>query len=476
MDELRAVYGGGMNKFNGWGVTLYDSLDTMWIMDLKEEFNQSLQLISKQEFEPQAISPMAPFFETVIRYLGGLLSAYALSNEPILLHQADALALKLLPVFNGTQSGLPAYSVNVKTGLTGFSWTQNMVIFAEATSCQLEYKYLAKLTGRKEYYDKVERAMDIIYDAKPKNGLFADKWTADGKQFGDHHSVGGLADSGYEYFLKQWLLMGDVKARDQYLISIEGIINNLLHLTPNRELLYVTGETYSQPTNSMDHLSCFLPGLLALGTYTLPFHLLPPKKAELHKWAAEGLASTCYLLYADQRSGLGPDSVRMSDAGKWVDFVQAWEDSGRRGAVPPGLRENSPVREGGFDKKEYRVMQQAYYLRPETIESFYILYKTTGNVKWRERGWEVFQAIQQFAKTKYGYASIASVEIPPHRALDEMPSFFLAETLKYLYLLFDDTGLLPLDEWVFNTEAHPLPVFEWTKEEREKFGIPSEGL
>lgn len=72
-DELRAIHGGGSNKcvcyarlscksqwtvtrFNGWGVTLYDSLDTMWIMDLKDEFHHALQLISKQEFLPSTVS------------------------------------------------------------------------------------------------------------------------------------------------------------------------------------------------------------------------------------------------------------------------------------------------------------------------------------------------------------------------------------------------------------------------------------
>ena len=55
--------------------------------------------------------------------------------------------------------------------------------------------------------------------------------------------------------------------------------------------------------------------------------------------------------------------------------------------------------------------------------------------------------------------------------LNAPTSYFLAETLKYLYLLFLDEDLVPLDKWVFNTEAHPLPVFEWTAQEREAYGI-----
>ena len=66
------------------------------------------QLMSGQYADPK--ETYVPFFETVIRYLGGLLSAHALSNEPILLKKADELA----PVFN-TPTGLPAFEVNTLT-------------------------------------------------------------------------------------------------------------------------------------------------------------------------------------------------------------------------------------------------------------------------------------------------------------------------------------------------------------------------
>ena len=72
--------------------------------------NIIIQLITYIPFQDTA----APFFESVIRYLGGLLSAYALSGEPILLARADELGRKLLPVFNST-SGLPHYAVNPGT-------------------------------------------------------------------------------------------------------------------------------------------------------------------------------------------------------------------------------------------------------------------------------------------------------------------------------------------------------------------------
>jgi hypothetical protein len=56
------------------------------------------------------------------------------------------------------------------------------------------------------------------------------------------------------------------------------------------------------------------------------------------------------------------------------------------------------------------------------------------------------------------YAIVSNVDEYPAPLSDQMPSFLLAETFKYLYLLFASDDLLPLDDWVFNTEAHPLPI------------------
>jgi mannosyl-oligosaccharide alpha-1,2-mannosidase len=118
-------------------------------------------------------SKHAPFFETVIRYLGGLLSAYALSNEPILLSRADELAHKLLPAFR-TPTGLPRFSVNPETyDIRQYCYAScscalysrgeskdaddrvGTAVLAEVGTYQMEYKFLAHLTGRKEYHDKV---------------------------------------------------------------------------------------------------------------------------------------------------------------------------------------------------------------------------------------------------------------------------------------------------------------------------------
>lgn len=98
-------------------------------------------------------------------------------------------------------------------------------------------------------------------------------------------------------------------------------------------------------------------------------------------------------------------------------------------------------------------------LRPETVESLLILYRVTGAPKWREAGWRIFQAFERHAKVPGGgFSTLADVTALPPGLRDQQESFWLAETLKYLYLLFADSDTVPLDRWVFNTEAHPLPL------------------
>ena len=97
---------------------MHDSLSTMLLMGLDDEFSRALKTIEKTNFTlthpVKGVPVYIPFFETVIRHLGGLLSAYAYTHEPVLLRVADELATKLAPVFN-TTSGLPAYGVDPDT-------------------------------------------------------------------------------------------------------------------------------------------------------------------------------------------------------------------------------------------------------------------------------------------------------------------------------------------------------------------------
>ena len=109
--------------------------------------------------------------------------------------------------------------------------------------------------------------------------------------------------------------------------------------------------------------------------------------------------------------------------------------------------------------KSFQPLDAHSLLRPETVESLFILYRLTGDKKYQQYGWDIFQAIEEHAKIATGgYSSLNSVKDPRLGFRDKMESFFLGETLKYLFLLFSDVDMVPLDKFVFNTEAHILPI------------------
>ncbi|KAJ6608238.1 glycoside hydrolase [Mycena sp. CBHHK59/15] len=474
-DELNPVSGDWQNNFHGWGVTMFDSLDTMWLMGLEDMFYDTVEDVSRSTFSMKP-DEHAHFFEVVIRYLGGLLSAYALSEDPRLLKLADDLGEKLLPAFY-TPSGFPRYGVNTETGETRHGGPDGqLVCLAEALSNQMEYKYLAHITGKSKYYNATERPMKAVYGTENTmhDGLLATMWDVNtGKPDQTDFSAGGYADSAYEYFLKQWLMTGqkEPKMRNLYVRSANAIIEHLLYVGPHRELLYVTDLKNGTPTNRFQHLACFLPALLALGAHT-PALALSAHEREMHAWAAEGLANTCWAVYADMASGLSADTLMVDqwtevERGRWAPRIAAWEAAGRVGGVPPGVRDPERRAKG---ERGYAALSDVYLLRPEAVETFYIMWRTTGDVKWRERGWAVFQSLEKYTRAKYGYTTIRWLDEHPMQ-FDSMPSWFLAETLKYLFLLFTDEDLIPLDKWVLSTEAHPLPVFQWSEKEIQEYHI-----
>lgn len=146
---------------------------------------------------------------------------------------------------------------------------------------------------------------------------------------------------------------------------------------------------------------------------------------------AEELTYTCYQMYRRMPTGLSPEVAGMN------------------------------LNPAGADDLFVTFGTQHNLQRPETVESIFYMYRATHDPKYREWGWQIFEAFEKHTRVKAGYASIDSVrrpENPGHR--DKMETFYLAETLKYLYLLFSDNpALLPLDKFVINTEAHPLPVY-----------------
>lgn len=106
-------------------------------------------------------------------------------------------------------------------------------------------------------------------------------------------------------------------------------------------------------------------------------------------------------------------------------------------------------------------MYPSYILRPEAIESVFYMYRITGDAKWREYGWNMWKNVIKHCQKDGVFTSIKDITRPhddPKKFDDSLESFWFAETLKYFYLLFEDATVLSLDEWVYNTEAHPFKL------------------
>ncbi len=86
------------------------------------------------------------------------------------------------------------------------------------------------------------------------------------------------------------------------------------------------------------------------------------------------------------------------------------------------------------------------------------MWRITHDRKYRDWAWDAAQAIEKHCRVENGYAGIKNVYDINSSKDDVQQSFFLAETLKYLYLIFSSDDLISFDEWVFNTGAHPLPI------------------
>jgi len=94
--------------------------------------------------------------------------------------------------------------------------------------------------------------------------------------------------------------------------------------------------------------------------------------------------------------------------------------------------------------------------RPEAIESVFILYRITGDASLLEAAWDMWEAIVKNTITDIAHAALDDCTVEEPVKSDRMESFFMAETLKYFYLIFSDSDAISLDEYVLNTEAHPL--------------------
>ena len=403
----------------GAALTMLDSLDTMKIMGLEEYFAEGAHWV--ENFLNLDRDAGISVFECNIRLLGGLISAYDLSGNNVFLNKARVVADKLLAAFN-TPSGIPHTTVNLLSGHSSNpSWSGGASILSEVGTLQVEFKALSDRTGDPRYAEKVTKIMDVIARHLPEHGLAGLYISAqDGHFTTSSTSFGALGDSYYEYLIKQYLLTSkkEKKYRRLYDQAMNGMHQHLILKSKPSGLTYIAEWNGNTPSPKMDELACFTGGMLALGA--------EGDRASKDLQVAAELTETCYQFFKRMPSGIAPELVHFRDGS---DFV-------------PGA--------------------SYYILRPETVESFFYMWRSTHDQKYRDWGWEVFQSIEKHCKVPNdgGYAGLKNV-MTEHPVQDDlMQSFFLAETLKYLFLLFSPDNVIPLDQYVFNTEAHPIRIFD----------------
>ncbi|XP_047128669.1 mannosyl-oligosaccharide 1,2-alpha-mannosidase IA isoform X1 [Hydra vulgaris] len=424
-NELKPIsktgHSAGIFGDSSMGATIVDALDTLYIMGMKEELKVARNWIA--EHLSFSTGSFVSVFEMNIRFIGGLLSAYALTKDEVYKIKAKELADKMLPAFN-TPTGIPYALVNLQTGQgMNYGWASGgSSILSEFGSLHLEYTYLTKITGDQIYSNKVMKIRDVLLRADKPDGLYPNYMNPNSGSWGQRQvSLGALGDSFYEYLLKAWLLSGktDSTARIMFDEAMKAIDPALVRKSPG-------GYTYLGVYNGgtvekkMEHLACFAGGMFALGSLEAPNE----SKSRYMELGVE-IARTCRESYRITSTGLGPESFRF---------------------------------EGPHEAKAIRGNEKYYILRPETVETYFVMWRLTHEQKYRDWAWDVVEALEKHCRIGVGYSGIRNVDSTPVNHDDVQQSFFLAETLKYLYLIFSDDQLISLDEWVLNTEAHPLPI------------------
>ncbi|KAH8727553.1 glycoside hydrolase [Phaeosphaeriaceae sp. PMI808] len=459
-DALKPISGEYVDQFSGWAATLVDSLDTLWMMGLRDEFYEAVAAVATIDFG-QSTTPAVNTFETCIRYLGGLLAAYDLSGHEVLKKKAIEVGDLLYAGFN-TKNGMPVDFISFEEAKNGSGLTvESQVVSASPGTITLEFSRLSQITGDDKYYAAVSQVMDVFYHDQNNTKLpgmwpmfvsMRKKNVVNGFQF----SIGGNADSLYEYLPKAHALLGSTdqssaKYETMARFFMDTAIQNLFFrpMIPGNEDILISGNCDVLADGprldpESEHLSCFIGGLYALGGRLF--------KSDEYLDIGAKLAHGCAYAYKSFPTGIMPERYNMAlcpnsnhlEPCSWNATHYKIEASAR----PQHL---SHLPKGFTTAKDPR-----YILRPEAIESVFILWRITGDTWWRETAWEMFEAVVRATETEYANAAVLDVTVIGSEKEDYMESFWMAETLKYFYLCFADTDLISLDEFVLNTEAHPF--------------------
>lgn len=412
LDELRPLSCEGEDSLGGYALTLIDSLDTLALLGDRERFTASVEWIGKNlQFD---INKTVSVFETTIRVLGGLLSAHLIASDYAtgmkipsydnqLLNLAEDLARRLLPAFD-TPTGIPFGSVNLLHGVDEHE--SKITSTAGGGTLILEFGVLSRLTNDPIFEQVTKKAVLGLWARRSKLNLVGahiNVFTGEWTQ--KDAGIGTSIDSFYEYLLKAYLLFGDEEYlyifQESYQAAMHYLFNDPWYVEVNMDSAAIVWPLFNS-------LQAFWPGLQVLAGDIDP-------------------------------------AVRTHAA-----FFSVWK---RYGFTPEGFNLATLTVQQG---------QKSYPLRPELIESTYWLYKATRNPRYLDAGRDMVASLQYGTRCPCGYCHISDVEF--HGKEDHMESFFLAETVKYLWLLFD-LAVSPDNlvengpyKYIFSTEGHLLPA------------------
>ena len=334
-------------------------------------------------------------FEVDIRILGGLLNIYETTGNKKVLEKAKDFADRLLPAFK-SPTGFPYYFVNLKTGAT----KGKIINVAEAGSYIFEFGILSYYTENPKYYQTAKKATNKIFSSRSKLDLLGrDIDVETGKWVFTQSMVGAYTDSYFEYLYKTWILFKDPDIKKIWDIHISAIQKYIAEPRQNG-LWYGKVDMYTGKKVN----------------------------AEVTLWDA----------YFPALLALSGDLKRAKKADDAWDFL--WN---KQGLIPMV-----------YDYDKDSIVNPFYQLNPEVIESAYYLWHYTGDSLYYNRVKRYYQDLKKFCRTDIAYCHVENVMNKKKK--DEMETFFIAENMKYFYLTFSQKPTVNIDDYVFNTEAHPF--------------------
>ncbi|KAL7930450.1 glycoside hydrolase family 47 protein [Trichoderma chlorosporum] len=460
-DALLPISGGGTEQFSGWAATLVDSLDTLWIMGLREEFDEAVAAVAEIDFG-SSTSYRVNIFETNIRYLGGLLAAYDLSGREVLLKKAVELGDLIYAGFN-TKNGMPVDFLNFYEAKSGEGLlVEGSVVSASPGTLSLELAHLSQVTGDPKYYSAVSQVMDVFYEGQNQTSI-PGAWPMSISMLskdvvsGSTYTLGGCADSLYEYLPKMHQLLrgGEPKYEIMSKTFLKAADRHFLFrpMLPKEDDILMSGNVNVDeegiPTldPETEHLTCFVGGMFGLAGK------LFDKEDDVETGIK--LTNGCVYAYRAFPTGMMPERIDLAPCKDrshcpWDEDYWLQERDKR-----PEWKMHLP--KGFTTAKDPR-----YLLRPEAIESVFYSYRITGRREFQDAAWDMFTAVSRGTRTAYANAAVLDVTVEDGEVSleDYMESFWLAETLKYFYLMFTTPDIISLDEYVLNTEAHPFKLMK----------------